>query len=355
MNPVKGILKDNEIIISNAKDIGRLYTKSNFGTTQSNNTLKISFIEAAFLLDERKLILFHQNKPISFDQLIRIAAIDDPSFETKFIIFQNLRNRGQQITLCPEKHEFTFSLEKKNDGETEKQCYILACSERNKPDLKQYKKLIEHTQKTNAEAWLAIADEEGDVTYYTISEINLQGITEKRTYPPFIGVSLQDRVLIFNESISNQLHQKEFFGKPFGKGLQLSLVEAVHLMQRGMLIIHHPETDNPIAEKELLTLFSTHQPDLSLRTAVFNDLKERGLRVKTGFKFGTHFRGYTQSPNKSHAEYLIHAVTPHFQSSWAEISRAIRLAHSVNKIFAFAIVEEKTENISYVSLQRLRP
>jgi len=77
--------------------------------------------------------------------------------------------------------------------------------------------------------------------------------------------------------------------------------------------------------------------------------------VKTGFKFGTHFRAYTKSPHKSHAEYLIHGVTDSFTTSWAEISRAVRLAHSVNKTFAFAIYTSNRKKITYISLSRLRP
>jgi tRNA-intron endonuclease len=79
------------------------------------------------------------------------------------------------------------------------------------------------------------------------------------------------------------------------------------------------------------------------------------MLVKTGFKFGTHFRAYTQPPGKNHAEYLIHAVTDQYTGSWAEISRAVRLAHSVNKTFAFALYDKHTESIFYLSLSRLRP
>jgi tRNA-intron endonuclease len=42
-----------------------------------------------------------------------------------------------------------------------------------------------------------------------------------------------------------------------------------------------------------------------------------------------------------------------FTSIWSEISRAVRLAHSVNKEFVFARVDAK--NIDYIKLGRLRP
>jgi len=79
------------------------------------------------------------------------------------------------------------------------------------------------------------------------------------------------------------------------------------------------------------------------------------MLVKTGFKFGTHFRVYSQTPDKNHAEYLIHSITNRYRGSWAEISRAVRLAHSVNKIFAFALSHGEQDTIFYLSLTRLRP
>ena len=82
-------------------------------------------------------------------------------------------------------------------------------------------------------------------------------------------------------------------------------------------------------------------------------MKKRGLIVKTGFKFGAHFRAYTKKPDETHAEYLIHAVDKKFKRMWAEISRAVRLAHSVNKEITFARVEEN--NIDYIRFGRLRP
>jgi len=95
------------------------------------------------------------------------------------------------------------------------------------------------------------------------------------------------------------------------------------------------------------------QPDILLRLNVFHDLKQRRLLVKTGFKFGTHFRVYTQQPDTTHAEYLVHIVEKGFTSIWAEISRGVRLAHSVNKDFIFARVDG--DSIQYIKLGRLRP
>ena len=95
------------------------------------------------------------------------------------------------------------------------------------------------------------------------------------------------------------------------------------------------------------------QPDIEQRLMVYKDLKQRGLLVKTGFKFGAHFRAYTKKPEETHAEYLVHVANKNFRTLWAEISRAVRLAHSVNKEIVFACVED--DKIDYIRFGRLRP
>ena len=49
------------------------------------------------------------------------------------------------------------------------------------------------------------------------------------------GILLENRVIIFDEKISKTLLEKEFLGKPFGKFIQLSLVETLYLSEKNFL------------------------------------------------------------------------------------------------------------------------
>ena len=97
------------------------------------------------------------------------------------------------------------------------------------------------------------------------------------------------------------------------------------------------------------------ESDIDIRFDVYNDLKNRGFILKTGFKFGTHFRAYSKKPDSIHAEYLVHVVPKNYESIWSDFSRAIRLAHSVNKEIIFAIHPLKNNDIVYIKIGRLRP
>jgi tRNA-intron endonuclease len=68
--------------------------------------------------------------------------------------------------------------------------------------------------------------------------------------------------------------------------------------------------------------------------------------VKTGFKFGSHFRVYEEIPGKDsyHSRYLVHVLIDDREVRLPEISRAVRLAHGVRKEMVFAhVLDERVE------------
>ena len=190
-------------------------------------------------------------------------------------------------------------------------------------------------------------------TCIIISISNIKGKISEGRYKKITGKILENRIIIFDKKNSNLLFNEEFYGKPFGTGLQLSMVEALYLIKKNILKITNIDDNKILSFSQFKKFVSEIQPDINLRFAVFTDLKKRGLIVKTGFKFGSHFRAYRKDPFKSHAEYLINVVDKTFISNWAETSRAVRLAHSVNKEILFAIVNKN--NIEYLKFGRLRP
>src|SRR3989441_1013961 len=94
------------------------------------------------------------------------------------------------------------------------------------------------------------------------------------------------------------------------------------------------------------------QPDFELRLRAYEDLSDRGVISKTGFKYGSHFRAYEGDPDLHHAKYLVHVVPKGHRGAWPEISRAVRLAHGVKKQILFG---EVGDGVRYVKLERVRP
>ena len=342
---ISGELIDSKIIVKKPKEVGRLYTKSHFGKSLSGNKLQLDLLEGVLLLDERKIRIFHNQKELDFEKLVKIAAQEIPEFEIKYLVFKDLRNRGHAIKLNKDDEIITFY-------HFNQQFLVKVFSERDILDISETSNLIKNVENQNKELWFGIVDEEGDITFYAVSMLDIRGITKEHVFPKAYGVFLKDRVVIFDKEISKELLEKEFFGKSFGNGLQLSLIEASYLSEKGFISIQSAD-GKKISKEKLEKIIHKLQPDFKSRLIVFKDLKKRGLIVKTGFKFGAHFRAYAKKPDDTHAEYLVHVVDKDFKSIWAEISRAVRLAHTVNKEIVFARVDKN--KIDYIKFGRLRP
>ncbi|MEM4160642.1 MAG: tRNA-intron lyase, partial [Thermoplasmata archaeon] len=156
-----------------------------------------------------------------------------------------------------------------------------------------------------------------------------------------------------DEDESRALHSAGFYGHMVGNRLQLSLTEAYYLCEEGRLKLIDARSQKELTLEEFLKKCRKIQKDFDERLRVYKDLKARNLIVKTGFKYGTHFRAYEEDPEKAHAKYLVHALKRNYKGSWPDISGAVRLAHGVRKTIVFAGIGDG--EITYLSLERTRP
>ncbi|HEC89781.1 MAG TPA: tRNA-intron lyase [Thermoplasmatales archaeon] len=339
MKPIIAKLVDDKIVISKPKGIGRIHSKSRIGKLVDNK-LYLQPLEAVFLLEEEKIKLIDDTREITFEELFKKAADGKNNFETQYLIYRNLRNRGYQPTIIDQQ---TLSLNKN---------LVFTFAETDATTAFKLERLCEDINYKELNNWIGLVDEEGDITYYDISLKEPIGEISNRTTIEVEGVLLNNRVILFDQDKLMQLHRNEFYGKPFKKGLQLSLIEAFYLMKQKLLTIIKPS-----GEEVDISLFKEFlekkHPEILFRYPIYEDLKKRALIVKTGFKFGTHFRAYTNLPNYTHAEYLIHVIEPTREIDWSEISRGIRMAHAVRKTFLFAF--KNKNKIIYLKLSRIRP
>lgn len=160
----------------------------------------------------------------------------------------------------------------------------------------------------------------------------------------------EDKVLIDDEPTITRLHQKGF-GKRIQGTLELSLLEALFLLERESIKVL--EKSRECAPEDVLK--RVDEEEFLLRYRVYKDLRERGYIVKTGFKFGAHFRVYERGESiKEHSRYLVHAVKESEVLAFPELSRAVRLTQGVKKTMIFAVVDDEGD-ITYYSVERITP
>ncbi|MBI4151259.1 tRNA-intron lyase [Candidatus Woesearchaeota archaeon] len=138
------------------------------------------------------------------------------------------------------------------------------------------------------------------------------------------------------------------FVKHFGKRLddgrvQLSLIEALYLQEKGALQVITPTNKNCSLDA-LLRLAKRGARDFWTSYVVFRDLNDQGYIVKTGLKFGADFRVYTSV--KKHAQWIVIPVHERQQLIWKDFASKNRVAHSVNKRVLIAVVDDD-EDVSY--------
>jgi len=165
-----------------------------------------------------------------------------------------------------------------------------------------------------------------------------------------------------------QLYDESGYGKPLPEEnpdrVELELVEAAYLAERGKLKVFAKEGKKRklLSFKDLMEIGSKNVNQFHPQFIVYRDLRERGYLVKTGFKFGAHFRVYERGVKlirgpkaaHEHTKWVVHAVPEEAAFSLPEMSRAVRLAHNIRATFVWAVVDREG-SVTYYLIQRLTP
>jgi len=165
---------------------------------------------------------------------------------------------------------------------------------------------------------------------------------------------------VFDEESAEEIHEEKYYGKILDDGtLQLSPCEALHLMEREVEF----EVDGTVLDfEEAYQIFCEVDEEFSYKYPAYSDLRERGYIVKSGFKFGAHFRVYPRGVNpykegdkreNEHTKYVVHAVPENHTLSFQEMSRAVRLAGNIRADMLWA-VNDTEDQVTYYQVDFTR-
>lgn len=157
--------------------------------------------------------------------------------------------------------------------------------------------------------------------------------------------------VIENAPVEKQLFEKYWIGQlgvykqERGTMLKLNFLETVFLSKHfGLKVIDTESGKKLDAEKIMKQVVEKREYSRQLYD-IYEDWRLRSYVVKTGFKFGSHFRIYFPgaSPVKNdqwiHSKHVLHVFPKDQKMLISEWSRAVRVAHGVKKTFILGIPE----------------
>ncbi len=159
-----------------------------------------------------------------------------------------------------------------------------------------------------------------------------------------------DRVFSTDQNAINGLHNKRHFGKLVEGKLFLSLLEATYLVERGKIEVR--DGKRKLTVEELMELGRKRDELFDAKYLVYKDLRDRGYTVKSGLKFGSHFRVYRRGMDE-HSQWLVWVLPENSRLSPNDITARVRVAHGVRKNMIMAIVDEDAD-VTYYKVEWVR-
>lgn len=181
------------------------------------------------------------------------------------------------------------------------------------------------------------------------------------------GELVEARVIVWGSETVG-LYDESGYGKPLPEEkpnrLEMELVEAAYLLEKEKMKVFEKSDGKKkkIDFHEIMRIGAKKVNEFHPQFIVYRNLRERGYLVKTGYKFGAHFRVYERgvklvrgpkAPHE-HTKFVVHAVPEESAFSLPEMSRAVRLAHNIRATFVWAVVDSESD-VTYYEIKRLTP
>ncbi len=302
-------LVDGKRIVVTDQSTKDILKKGAFGKL-SGNILHLEPEEALYLMDIRNAECRMDGKKLGYNELINELGLKGRMM-ARYLTYKDWRDRGL-IIKRPEFHT----------GEKER--------EKGKLQIKKY----------------------------PASAIKLKDYSMEGTFLP------NDLITIVEDAkAGKKIYEDHWFGqygtyKLSDRGAlnKLDIYETVFLIDNDVLKVENA------SRKEIVDAAEKRRSDFPKLYEVYEDWRSKGYVVKTGFKFGTHFRIYfpgakpmQEGEEWTHSKHVIQVFPRDEKLLISEWARAIRVAHSVRKTFILAIPgksRKKTLEIDFVLFHR---
>jgi tRNA-intron endonuclease len=169
---------------------------------------------------------------------------------------------------------------------------------------------------------------------------------------------IENFLVVWNPAEGSQLYKTGFYGKPLGipkpkipefkVPLLLDLMEGLYLVEKEKITIYEGSAKRKVGLKKLRQKVKQLYDEFEEKYAVYQDLRDSGLIVTPGIKFGCDFAVYKYGPGVEHAPYMVSVKKAGSEISATEVVKAGRLATTVRKRFIIAVPDLAAEKTKYL-------
>src|SRR5207247_11211937 len=92
-----GELSDDHVLVETPAEASALYNRGYFGTPRSGGALELDLLEAVYLVEADRLEVRRGGRRVSARDLYRAAGAAVPSFEIRYLVYRDLRQRGYVV------------------------------------------------------------------------------------------------------------------------------------------------------------------------------------------------------------------------------------------------------------------
>ncbi len=174
---------------------------------------------------------------------------------------------------------------------------------------------------------------------------------------------LENFLVVWDTAAGSELYRLGYYGKPLGIAkpktpefkvpLILDLMEGLYLAEKGTIAVYEGKKTK-VSLKKLRQKTKQLYEEFDDKYAVYRDLRESGLVVTPGIKFGCDFAVYKQGPGVEHAPYMVSVKRAKAKLTATEIVKAGRLATTVRKRFIIAVPDLEKGNANYLIFKWFR-
>ncbi len=165
---------------------------------------------------------------------------------------------------------------------------------------------------------------------------------------PITAELIGTRIIVWDYKDGLSLYRMGFFGKPVGipkpkpdqdfkAPLMLDLMEALYLLDRKLIRLVDVKGSKRVSRAKLLNLANNTYKQFNLGYRAYENLREKGLIVTPGIRFGSDFAIYEHGPGIDHAPFITTVKREEETMGPFEVVLAGRLATTVRKQFTIAV------------------